>query len=483
MIVNDLLSKTIATKDISQKNIDSALNTIKTYNPQKNSQELSSLLQNIGTLINGKNIKDLNKLLSAANSALKNFPQDTDLKNIKNEIEKSLQNKISSQDEQVIEKSEIDDKIDKIINLSKKLSSQSKKNSLKTLKAMQKELGGLKNLIDDEIEQYKTNFKSKNRLSNEVKLLNIKKNILQIQSIITKIGSNSPLKLQSLQDSINKINALLEEIQNNKLSNSSPKTLEQIIKNSILSSKTSKITFFGNKKTVKHIGNITSNLNAITKSLSNHPKLQKYTDIINKFTSNLENIELKDNIKNSGILYESKIAQNIHDKEALQKNTQQDLKAVLLDLKSRNEIQNNPSLSNLIDKTITQIQSYQASSLINSTFTSYIPFLWDDLKEGSMQFGKLNNEEGFSCKIELDLNDYGEVDILMLLNQNSISIKMDASNNDLKNKIRENLRDLRVRLNSISLNANIYLTNISKTAINYDNTAINSTNLSLDIKT
>ena len=337
-------------------------------------------------------------------------------------------------------------------------------NSLKT--------NNLKNLKQLQIENIIKNIKT---LSKKGKLTLQTKNRLQeilkiIQENIQKY-KNLPIhaKLKTLENEIKKILIQSSNENTNKTFNATPKkftqknikNLDAILKEYVLDDnkeiKKSSIKLLSNSKIIKNIGNITKNLQTILNLIKDQPSLKRYQPVLENFTKSINKIDIKDNIQNSGILYEAKLKDNILKNKSVGDNLTNDLKAVLLNIKKDNKNSiNNPLIDKLSDKSISQIQSNQINSILNSNFTSFIPFAWEDLKDGKLSFKYYKKTKNFTCKIELDLEKYGNINILLMLNDSNLSVGINAKNKLFENKIIENLKDLKILFNDIGLSANIF---------------------------
>ncbi len=257
-------------------------------------------------------------------------------------------------------------------------------------------------------------------------------------------------------------------------------TLEEAIKSLLSDTKNSKIKLLTEKNIIKNIGNITKDLQTILTKIDKDKSLKIYKSSIENFTKTIENIDLKQNIKNTGILYESKIFNNINEKKSTDTNLRDDLKGSLLKLKEHHDIKQDFQTKQLIEKTISHIELFQTNSLLNSMFCSYIPFLWKDLKDGSLSFGKLKNKDCSVCKIELDLEKYEQVNILLLLCQNNLSIKLDIKNQTLKKMIQNNLKSLKIKLSKIQTKTNIFFPDKKNNPFN--NNKESTLSLQMDLK-
>ncbi len=330
----------------------------------------------------------------------------------------------------------------------------------------------------------KLTLQIKNRLQEILKI--IQENILKYKNL------SIYTKLKSLEDEIKKILTQSSNKNTNKTFNATPKkftqknikNLDAILKEYISDGnneiKKSSIRLLNNSNIIKNIGNITKNLQTILNLVKDQPLLKKYQPVLENFTKSINKIDIKNNIQNSGILYEAKLKENILKNKSVGDNLTNDLKAVLLNIKKDNKSSiNNPLIDKLSDKSISQIQSNQINSILNSNFTSFIPFAWEDLKDGKLSFKYYKKTKNFTCKIELDLEEYGNINILLILNDRNLSVGINAKNKLFENKIIENLKDLKILLDDIGLSANIFFLKDKK---KYEYESDDVIKLGMDIK-
>ncbi len=305
----------------------------------------------------------------------------------------------------------------------------------------------------------------KNKLNPELtkRLWNILETVQNQESTSTPANFKifkDKLKTILMQTSNRNINKISETTNKNLL----PKTiknldavLKEFASNKKEKSNTSSIKLLSNSHIIKNIGNITKNLQSILNLIKDQPSLLKYKPVLENFTKPIYKTNLKENIQNSGILFETKLKENFNNTKFIKKILTNDLKAVLSNIKKDNKNStNNPLIDKLSDKSILQIQSSQINSIINSNFTSFIPFNWKNLKDGKISFKHYKKTKNFTCKIELDLEQYGNINIFLALNESNLSIGINTCNEIFGGKIRNNLRKLKTNLNNIGLNTNIF---------------------------
>ncbi len=254
------------------------------------------------------------------------------------------------------------------------------------------------------------------------------------------------------------------------------KELDTLLKEILTKHKTKEIKLTDRQTLIKHIGNISKKLTHISKML---PKDDRFTPLKNgltQFSNNIKEIDLKTNIKNSGIFYEAKLPEILQNGKFDEINS--DVKAILLKVKQDDMLKNDKNLQNLIDKTLTNINTLQTNTLITQSFITYIPFSWENLKDGTISFSKLRQKDKFSCKIELDLEHYGKVDIMMLFFEKNISIKMHIDSTEFKESLKKDQNSLKKALNDIGYETNIFFDSVPKECYDLEQ----EYNLGMDLK-
>ena len=488
--------KKFSTKSPAKDIINDIKNELKNFSPQnspkKIEKSINQLLEKFSKIPTNdephENINFADKIIKHQNASLNKTKT-----NIKEAISlpKHLEESIKTDIKDLLNKLE---KIDFYKNRPKIL--QNIKENLNTI------LDSKPHLISNNNKQIIQNLYQKATI-----LLDIKKDTPQVQELIKNIETilekdiprtNLQIKLKDIENSFEKLKTIfsneqkvkdiLNSIQKDlktllKSLNVSPKQKEfsSHIKDILIHFKTGKVKLLNQSQIVKNIGNITKNLDKIILSL---PKDEKYTPVkeeLSKFSKDIKQIDLKQNIKNSGILYESKLLNSIDEKNLPTHITKTDVKGILLTLKNDPSLKQHTTIQNNIENTLTQINAVQINALIGENFTSYIPFAWDNLKDGYFSIAKLKKEDGFSCKIELDLKNYGKVDILMLFHNEMLSMKIDIKDNELENILKKESLSLQKALKKLGFETSIFFSKKSKqNSYSYENYFTNT--LDMDIK-
>ena len=105
----------------------------------------------------------------------------------------------------------------------------------------------------------------------------------------------------------------------------------------------------------------------------------------------------------------------------------------------------------ITNRLLTQIEYHQLFSYVSSSTHLYIPFSWDGLNGGSMMM-KQTSDEKFHCQIDLDLEQYGKLNMMLLLSgEKYIDISIAAQKKELGEKITQQLVELKRALNEVGL--------------------------------
>jgi len=169
---------------------------------------------------------------------------------------------------------------------------------------------------------------------------------------------------------------------------------------------------------------------------------------------NIDNKVLKQQLSKSGVFLESYLKNlasttNIENKNELKQNIINDMKATLLGVGE--ELKENSEALKQNNKLLNQIEYYQLYSLSDNSNHNYLPFSWDDLEDGDINF-KQTKEDSFSCVISLNFKYYGDVKINLILDEpNKLAISFFIQQEDLKEKLQKELQVLRKSLKGIDI--------------------------------
>lgn len=213
-----------------------------------------------------------------------------------------------------------------------------------------------------------------------------------------------------------------------------------------------------NSPVFKNMGNFTENLKLLLTDLKSNLSLEYQTQKLSNSlqpASQLEIPLLKDKIANSGIFMESKISLLLNATESeIQDKLGNDVKSQLLALREEltsNKSPENEKLQLQIDELITHIEYHQLLSHLNGSNSLYLPFAWDGLEKGSLEFKK-KKADTFYCEINLTLKEYGKIDLFMGLSQeNQLDIHVRTEKIEFKTLLESHLSTLRSLLSDCGL--------------------------------
>ncbi len=109
------------------------------------------------------------------------------------------------------------------------------------------------------------------------------------------------------------------------------------------------------------------------------------------------------------------------------------------------------------NKMMAQIEYFQLTSYLNHSLHTYLPFDWEKFEGGDIEFKK-ETQNQYTCHINLELKEYGKVKINLLYDEgNHISVGFFLENDELKEKMLDNLQKLRKNLSETG----VFVQNIS----------------------
>lgn len=172
---------------------------------------------------------------------------------------------------------------------------------------------------------------------------------------------------------------------------------------------------------------------------------------VKTFSSELKTAIDENDVRQELTAIKTKLGEFTQPKELLtesflKESMADDLKSNLLSLHEELSQSSDPAAPKLLeqtDKLLTQIDYHQLLSHLSSSTSIYFPFAWDQLEGGSLAFKK-GNEKKFYCEINLKLKEYGELDLMMgLYDQTQLEIQAHTEKSSLKALIQENITELR----------------------------------------
>lgn len=129
-----------------------------------------------------------------------------------------------------------------------------------------------------------------------------------------------------------------------------------------------------------------------------------------------------------------------------------DMKGVLTKLNHTLSLsgQNKEALE-ITNRLLTQIEYHQLVSYVSSSTHLYIPFSWNGLKGGSMMMKKSSDEQ-FHCQLDLDLEAYGKLNMMLILsNEKYIDMTIATQKKELNDKLTQHLSLLKRAFNEVGL--------------------------------
>ncbi len=319
--------------------------------------------------------------------------------------------------------------------------------------------------------------------------------------IFKVLGSNkegTELKLQFL-------GYVQEEIPPQKVIPSDNNALNKIIqdigklfpKNNISSQKCLELLEHFIKELPDNLNNLSSNIKTqfqeiLKQSLGSSGKsiISRFTELLQKLPDNLVSkesflktfelykknmiidiekfhyINLKNSLQGTGVILETKLKLISHilnkivppdiSKQQIDiSETRLDLKAQLLQLKSILISENKEDSLELVNGLIKDIETYQVLSKLTDSFYTFIPIFWDRLINSDIRFKKNKkdiSENTFSCRIDLDLEEQGILNIMVLMNNKSFTVYFRAENDTFLKQLRSHINELDKRFKESGLN-------------------------------
>jgi len=129
-----------------------------------------------------------------------------------------------------------------------------------------------------------------------------------------------------------------------------------------------------------------------------------------------------------------------------------DIKGVLTKLNDAlSSSSHNKEAYEITNRLLTQVEYHQLFSYVSSSTHLYIPFSWEGMNGGSMMM-KQTHDDTFHCQLDLDLEQYGKLNMMLMLSQDKyIDISVAAQKNELKEKITQQLPLLKRAFNEVGL--------------------------------
>ncbi|WP_108060969.1 flagellar hook-length control protein FliK [Poseidonibacter lekithochrous] len=451
---------------------------------------------------NNKSTENMKSLVSLLQNVSKNLenPETKNLSNLTNQLKSMVSQ--GSLVESKLENSNIKQNTNPQINTAKEQINTQTKELLTQIKnevITNKDSSPAKNILNQIDNLLKSNdlftkneklIEPKNLLNNLLNSNEIKQASTQSQNI-----SNLVLNLKNISESISNLENKTQNFVN--ITNEKNTVTTQLKENlANLKSELQNLTKIDSKSSLQiiskleNIQNIFTKIEApITNQLQNMPNTNLSNNFSNNFANNLNTLilSLKENITNLSTTANNPTSgnnasiqnqiMNIVDKietsvkEAIQTytNTQglnpqankneanplsNDMKTVLLqmqeELANKTDVKSQEMFKQ-VDKMLMQIDYHQLLSLTSNSNYVYVPFFWDMLEDGSIEMKK-TDEDKFYCQINLNLKDYGKVDLMLsLYDTNKLDLTIHAQREHFKLDLSKNIQRLKQALNNVDL--------------------------------
>ena len=150
----------------------------------------------------------------------------------------------------------------------------------------------------------------------------------------------------------------------------------------------------------------------------------------------------------------------------IRRHIESDLKGLLLSLREkltrkdtlqilRQEGVSLRILRGTIDRLISNIEHHQFHSALSETVQTWIPLIWEDLKDGELRFerGVEDGEErSFRCAVRLDLEGHGRVISLLYYTPGGFNLRFFTESREFMERIISNRDRLRAQFEEAGLN-------------------------------
>lgn len=191
--------------------------------------------------------------------------------------------------------------------------------------------------------------------------------------------------------------------------------------------------------------------------LKNEPIFKEFNAVAKELKS-LISVLKKMNFKSETIVKLNNLLTDINkvDNKILKQDVLNNTKIVLTEVVK--DLAEQTDVAKQVNKLLSQVEYYSLLSLSNYSNHTYLPFNWDELEDGDINF-KQNDEDNFSCQIILKLKYYGDMKINILFDKSDqLSISFFIQQDNLKEKLQDSLKILRIKLKDIGVKIqNIYI--------------------------
>lgn len=305
-----------------------------------------------------------------------------------------------------------------------------------------------KTIVDTEASSQRKKLPQSNKVKQKTQVSLPAQNVLEVKSmkqapiklqtqtqIKTQTQKQVDLKTVLLDDKILKLPMLKESLQ----------TLRSILNKSLI---------LESKPLLNRVEIIIQNLTT-TKEPSTVLKqdIAKFVLDTKQLVQKSDIIYSKDVITLFSKLKELALSPNLNYEHKMKEMLSNDLKATLLHTTEDLQNSSSPNKHDLIkhlDKLVLQIDNLQLISYLGSSSNIYLPITWEQLEGGNIDVKR--DKDKFYCDIELQLKNYGEIGLkLMLFEKNQINIHLYSKSQELKDLFQEHLGLLRAGLISTQI--------------------------------
>jgi hypothetical protein len=177
---------------------------------------------------------------------------------------------------------------------------------------------------------------------------------------------------------------------------------------------------------------------------------------------NVLNASLKNALADTGVSLEAKLKALAELLQRIDKplspadvaQLKTDLKAQLLQLREQFFVTNKGGEAELVNTLLKDIETFQLLSKATDSFSTFLPVTWDELKKGEISFRKNRRDSrgnSFSCRLNLDLESFGEISIIVLMADREFSVYMKAERGSFREMLNASLHELHDRFSGSGL--------------------------------
>lgn len=134
------------------------------------------------------------------------------------------------------------------------------------------------------------------------------------------------------------------------------------------------------------------------------------------------------------------------------------LKEVLVGQSSEASVGNSATIKNAtdaVDGILKDIEIFQLLSRTTQSFYTFLPINWQELRKGEIAF-RHNKDDGqgpsYSCRLNLDLQDYGKLIIMVLSHNNEFFVSFRPESEEFKSQLFSNVNLLEEQFTAKGLN-------------------------------